>query len=262
VYDRGPPNRDREPPAIEHIDPYRLGSLGDLIELLLAGWQIEHLHYADRCGLEGGEDVPGAFFGLTRSDQHEHMYLVDDGRSMSHRALLGLFRDHPHVWKHRNGRQIEHLTVPEAPPRPPEQWGDVPESFPAGIALCPTTLRGVVCVNQTQSIDGVTLALTSLERYEGGARAHYLCHAPERRFRDEAGALDAIAVDDQGRMYRVAPLERRQRGFRIEGSLVLAPAVPHDARTLTLTIGTLGPGADDRGVPGPWVFPIPLDTQS
>jgi hypothetical protein len=220
------------------------------------------MHYADRCDLDGARGGPAAFFALCRSDQSRHLFLVDDGRALSHRSLLALFREHPHVWKHRSARSIgETSAVPEAPPRAPEEWGTVEEPFPASLDLSPTTLRGVVCVNQTQSIDGVTLAVTSLERFAGGARAHYLCHAPGRRFREEAGALDAIAVDDGGRMYRVAALERRQRGIRIEGSLALGPAVPADARMVTITIGTLGPDAGGEGLPGPWVFPIPLDAR-
>ncbi|MCC6833019.1 MAG: hypothetical protein IT200_16925 [Thermoleophilia bacterium] len=245
--------------VIEHTDAYRLGSLQDLMELLVDGWQIEHLHYADRCGLAGGPDDPAAFFGLTRAEQHEHLYLVDDGRSMSHRTLIGMFRDHPHVWKHRSGSALRDFTVPESPPRPPDVWGQVPEPFPEALTVCPTTLRGVVCVNQTQSMDGVTLAVTTLERFAEGARAHYLCHAPDRRFREDTAAMDAIAVDDGGRMYRVAPVARVRRGARIEGTLAIAPAVPAGVGLLTLTIGTLGPGAEGPGAPGPWVFPIPLD---
>jgi hypothetical protein len=260
VYDR-PVVNGRGSPPIEHTDAYRLGSLSDLVELLVDGWQIEHLHYADRCGLAGGPDAPGAFFGLARSEQREHLYLVDDGRSMSHRTLIAMFREHPHVWKHRSGSGVPEFTVPESPPRPPELWGTVEEPFPDTLTLCPTTLRGVLCVNQTQSMDGVTFAVTSLERFADGARAHYLVHAPERRFRDDTGAMDAIAVDDAGRMYRVAQLEHTHRGTRIEGALAIAPAIPAGARTLTLTIGTLGPGQEGRGAPGPWVFPIPLDAQ-
>lgn len=258
----GAPGTARGSLTIEHQDAYRLGSLTDLLELLVDGWHIEHLHYADRCGLAGGPDAPAAFFGLTRSEQREHLYLVEDGRSMSHRSLIAMFREHPHVWKHRSGSALRDFTVPESPPRPPEVWGTVPEPFPDALMLCPTTLRGVVCVNQTQSMDGVTMAVTALERYADGARAHYLCHAPERRFRDDAAAMDAIAVDDGGRMYRVASLQRNQRGARIEGSLAIAPAVPAGASLLTLTIGTLGQGAEGPGAPGPWVFPIPLDPQA
>ena len=41
--------------------------------------------------------------------------------------------------------------------------------------------------------------------------------------------------------------------------LALAPAIPTDARTITITIGNLGPSASGDRQPGPWVFPITLD---
>ena len=36
-------------------EPYRLGSLGDLVELLVDGWEITQMHYSENCG---GLDVP------------------------------------------------------------------------------------------------------------------------------------------------------------------------------------------------------------
>ncbi len=224
------------------------------------GWQISHLRYADHSDAPGAPVSPAAFLGLERADQATWIYILDDGRSLSHRSLIALFRDHPNVWKHRSGTQIDRATpAPDGPPVPAEQWGGDAEALPREVDLSPTGLRGVICVNQSQAIDGVTVAITSLERFADGARAHYLCHAPGRRFREQAGALDAIAVDDAARMYRVASLTRRQRGNRIEGSLALAPAIPPQARTLTITIGNLGPSATGVPEPGPWVFPIALD---
>jgi hypothetical protein len=234
--------------------------LTDLVGLLLDGWQIAHLRYADHCDVPGGPVAPAAFIGLERSDSQAWIVIIDDGRSLSHRSLIMLFGDHPNVWKHRSGAHIDRaMPAPDTPPLPAEQWGAVPDAFSGDLDLSPAGLRGVVCVNQSQAIDGVTVAITSLERFADGARAHYLCHAPGRRFREQAGALDAIAVDDAARMYRVASRTRRQQGNRIEGSLVLVPAVPHDARTLTITIGNLGPGSDGEPQPGPWVFPIGLE---
>src|SRR5688572_31607127 len=79
---------------------YKLGSLGDLVELLIDGWQIEHLHYADRCGQASGGSPAGAFIELTRPDQGRYgLYIQDDGRAFSHRALVALFRESPHIWK-------------------------------------------------------------------------------------------------------------------------------------------------------------------
>jgi hypothetical protein len=242
------------------MTPYELSSLNDLLRMLIDGWQISHLRYADHCDAPGAPTAPAAFLGLVRADQQAWIYILDDGRSLSHRSVIALFRDHPNVWKHRSGAHIDlEMPVPEAPPVPAEEWGAIPDAFPGEVDLSPAGLRGVVCVNQTQSIDGVTVAITSVERFADGARAHYLCHAPGRSFRAQAGALDAIAVDDAARMYRVASLARRQHGNRIEGSLALAPAIPTDARTITITIGNLGPSASGDRQPGPWVFPITLD---
>jgi hypothetical protein len=231
--------------------------------MLMDGWQIVHLRYADHCDAPGAAVVPAAFVGLERSDRQAWIYILDDGRSLSHRSLVALFREHPNVWKHRSGAQIDRaMPARPTPPIPAEQWGAIPKAFPREVDLSPTGLRAVVCVNQSQSIDGVTVAITSLERFADGARAHYLCHAPGRRFREQAGALDAIAVDDSARMYRVEPLTRRQRGNRIEGALALAPVIPPHVRTLTITIGNLGPSANGDRQPGPWVFPIALDASS
>jgi hypothetical protein len=237
--------------------------LTDLVVMLMDGWQVSQLRYADHCDEPGAPVSPAAFIGLERADQQAWIYILDDGRSLSHRSLIGLFRDHPSVWKHRSGAQIDRaMPARDTPLVPAEQWSAIPDVFPAEIDLSPAGLRGVLCVNQSQAIDGVTVAITSLERFADGARAHYLCHAPGRRFREQAGALDAIAVDDAARMYRVASLARRQHGNRIEGSLALAPAIPLDARTLTITIGNLGPSANGDRQPGPWVFPISLDAST
>lgn len=228
--------------------------------MLVDGWQVEHLHYADRCSLDGADGCPAAFIVLVRADTREHIYIVDDGRAYSHRSLIALFREHPHVWKRRSsGLHEMAATVPPGPPREAKEWGEIPEPFPDALDMSPGSLRGVVPVNQTQSVDDTTIALTSLERFERGARAHYLCHAPEARIREELGALDVIAVDDSGRLYRVEPCARVQRGNRITGALALAPALPADTRQVTITIGTLGHDGSGDSLPGPWVFPIALE---
>ena len=263
MYHRDWRARPKGRPIDLDTNPYELSSLTDLVGLLMDGWQISHLRYADHCDAPGAVVSPAAFLGLERADQQAWIYILDDGRSLSHRSLIALFREHPNVWKHRSGAQIDRaMPAPEVPPVPAEQWSTLRDALPGEVDLSPTGLRGVICVNQSQAIDGVTVAVTSLERFADGARAHYLCHAPGRRFREQAGALDAIAVDDAARMYRVASLTRRQRGNRIEGSLALAPAIPLDARTLTITIGNLGPSASGEPQPGPWVFPISLDASA
>lgn len=229
------------------------------MELVLDGWQVEALHYADTCLLEGAAGGPAAFVVLVRADAREHIYIADDGRALSHRSLIGMFREHPHVWKRRStGLGELSGEVPSTAPQLAEEWGSVPEPFPEALDLSPGTLRGVVPVNQTQSVDDVTISITCLERFEHGARVHYLCHAPDARAREELGAIDVIAVDDSGRLYRVAPAERIQRGNRITGSLAVAPCVPAGTRQVTITIGTLGHHTGGS-VPGPWVFPIPLE---
>lgn len=246
--------------AIDPESPYRLGSLADLVGLLLDGWQVAHLHYADACHLEGARGGPAAFVVLSRADGLEHLYIVDDGRALSHRSLVAQFREHPHVWKRRStGIHELAATVPAAPPLAAEEWGEVPPAFPDGLDLSPASLRGVCVVNQTQSVDDVTITITSLERFDQGARVHYLCHAPAQKARAELGALDVIAVDDGGRLYRVAPAGRTQRGNRIVGTLAMAPAIPADVRAVTVTIGTLGHDGSGAELPGPWVFPITLE---
>ncbi len=255
------PTKER---PISSQSPYRLGSLGDVVHLLVEGWQVERLHYADTCSYEGADGCPAAFISLTRADARESLYVVDDGRAYSHRSLVALFREHPHVWKRRttgSGAEEAAASVPPGPPQAAGEWGEVPRPFPEALDFSPAALRGVVPVNQTQSIDDTTIALTCIERFERGARAHYLCHAPEARAREALGAIDVIAVDDQGRLYEVAPWGRTQRGNRITGSLALAPAVPAGSRRLTITIGTLGHDGPGDSLPGPWVFPIPLDAQ-
>ncbi len=71
--------------------------------------------------------------------------------------------------------------------------------------------------------------------------------------------LDVIAVDDAGRLYRVAGVESRPEGNSLEGALVVAPAIPRDVRLLTVSIGTVWDTHEGLvQTPGPWVFPIPL----
>lgn len=235
--------------------PYELASLGDLLEMIVDGWRVSRLHFADRSSVAG---PPAAYFGLTRGPgETRGVYVPDDGRAFSHHALVELFRESPGVWKHRSPDSI-------APPdaehtEPPEAWGEVPEPFPAALALGPASLRDVVPVNQIQSIGGLDIAMVSLERHDSGARLRYMAHASDARTRSEMCVLDVIAVDDAGRLYRVAGAESRPEGNRLEGALLVAPAIPADVRRLTVTIGTVWQdGEGESQVSGPWVFPIPL----
>lgn len=233
---------------------YQLASLGDLMELLAEGWRIDALHYADRSEAAG---PPAAYFSLRgRAGARRGVYVPDDGRALSHHALVELFREHPGVWKHRSYASV-------APPgtdadESPEEWGEVPEPFPEALALVPATLRAVVPVNQAQSAGGLDIALVALERHDGGARLGFMCHASDARTRAEMRVLDVVAIDDAGRRYRVASSEGRCEGNRLHGHLLVAPAIPDAVRRLTVTVGTVREDDGRRAVSGPWVFPIPL----
>lgn len=241
-------------------DRYKLGSLGDLIELIVDGWQVEHLHYADSCGSGAEAGRAAAFIELKRSDQGRYgIYIPDDGRAFSHRALISLFRERPHIWKHRSAERIHQLAAdqPMADPREPEEWGEVVEPFPQGLVFSPGTLRGVAAINRTESIDEVTVTLTAIERYQQGARIRYLAHTADAKRRKQlGGAPDVLVVDEQGRRYRTGSLDGRRDGNRAEGILVVAPGIPRDVNVLTVTVGSIGDGRD--AIMGPWVFPIQL----
>jgi hypothetical protein len=234
---------------------FELASLGDLMELLLDGWRIDRLNYADRSGAAG---PPAAFVDLVRgAGERRAVYIPDDGRALSHRALVGLFRETPGIWKHRSPDAIPPPETDAA--TPPEEWGEVPEPFPLALAFAPATLRAVVAVNQVQSVEGLDMALTSLERFDDGARLRFMCRASDAATRRRMNVLDVIAVDDRARLYRVAIAESRPQGNRLEGAFALAPAIPEDVGLLTVTVGTIGDEeAAQRAVPGPWVFPIRL----
>ena len=234
---------------------FELASLGDLVELLIDGWRIDRLHYADRSGASG---PPAAFFDLVRGPgERRAVFIPDDGRALSHRAVVSLFRESPVIWKHRSPDAID---PPEAGvPVPVQDWGTVPEPFPQALVFGPSTLRQVVPVNQVQSIEGLDIALTSLERHDDGARLRYMCRASDADPRKRTSVLDVIAVDDAGRLYRVAPAESDPEGRRPDGAFALAPAIPEDVALLTVTVGTVGDEARlEDCVQGPWVFPIRL----
>lgn len=234
---------------------YELAGLGDLMELIVNGWRISHLHYADR---SEGAGPPAAVFDLTRgADERLGVYVPDDGRAFSHRALVELFRESPGVWKYRTPDAIP--PVPPADATPVAEWAEVSEPFPEGLAFGPATLKEVVPVNQVQSVSGLDIAMVALERHEGGGRLRYMCHASSALEPTEMCLLDLIAVNDAGRLYRVAGVERRPEGNRLEGALVVAPTIPPDVRLLTVSIGTVWDTHEGLvQTPGPWVFPIPL----
>lgn len=234
---------------------YELAGLGDLLAMIVEGWRVSRMHFADRA-TPGGPAA--AYFALTRGPgESRGVYVPDDGRAFSHRALVELFRESPEIWKHRSPGT---MPAPGAdPPDAIDVWGEVPEPFPDALALVPSTLREVVPVNQIQSAGGLDVALVALERHDAGARIRYICHAADGRPRSEVCMLDVLAVDDAGRRYRTACVEGSPEGGRLEGALLLAPAVPQAVQRLTVTVGTIwGDGEGARQTSGPWVFPIPL----
>ena len=127
----------------QHIsteERYRLGSLGDLVELLVDGWQIEHLHYADHCGMDGrGTGPPRPSSSSTRPDQGRYGL---SSRTMAGRSRTGrsvaLFRERPRSGSTARGPHPRHgRRRPMAVPGEPDGWGEVPEPFPGALAFGP-----------------------------------------------------------------------------------------------------------------------------
>ena len=117
----------------------------------------------------------------------------------------------------------------------------------------------MVPINQVQSIEGLDIALVSLERHDDGARLRFMCRASDVATRRRMSVLDVIAVDDAARLYRVACAESVPEGNRLDGAFAVAPAIPEDVGLLTVTVGTVvDEGRPQDSVPGPWVFPIRL----
>ncbi len=234
-------------------EAHHLGSLGDLVEFLIDGWRIEAMHYADRSGPGGADGAPAAFFDLSRGlDERYRICIPDDGRTLSHRALVTAFRERPQIWKHRSPASIPRPADDAL--RPVEEWGPVVEPFPAALEIGPTTLRDVVRIHQIQTVDGTTIALTHLERHTSAALARFLVDDPDG---GPVETGDLLVVDDVGRIYQAASLACRTLPGGVDCAVAIAPQIPADVRTLTLTVGTLGLRSSGRAE-GPWVFPIPL----
>ena len=159
------------------------------MEMIIDGWQVDRLHYAEDSAL--GEDdahVPAAFVELVRPDQGRYGIVIpDDGRALSHRALISMFRECPHIWKHRGADRIHQMAadVPMATPFAQPGWAEVVDPFPGALVFSPGTLRGVDVIDQVQAAGQMTLAITSLERYRDGARARFMVQAPEARKRKQ-----------------------------------------------------------------------------
>lgn len=230
----------------------RLQSLGDLMALIVEGWRVERTYYVDRVR---GSGPPAAYFDLVRKPgELLRIHVPDDGRTFSHHALVSLFRESPHVWKHRAPEMIPPLEGPA-----PDEWGEVPEGFPHRAGFPPSTLCRVVAVNQVQCIEDLHIALTALECHRDRARLRYVAHASDPTTRRQMTVLDVAVVDDRGRRYVVDSGDARAEGNHLNGAIAIAPAIPDDVRHLTVTIGTVADG-DGEGLRalGPWVFPIAL----
>lgn len=240
---------------------YRPGSLGDLVELIVDGWQVDRLHYADDCALgEGDAHVPAAFIELVRPDQGRYgLYIPDDGKAFSHRALISLFRECPHIWKHRGADRIHQMAaeVPMATPHEQVEWSALVEPFPGALVFSPGTLRAVDVIDQVQSVAGITIALTTLERYRDGARLRFLLQAPDARKRRQMQLLDVVVTDDRGRRYTTALLDEHHDRDRLDGAYAIGPGIPTDASELLVRIGAVGDARKpDEAARGPWEFGV------
>ncbi len=246
------------------VDRYRRGSLGDLIQLVIDGWEITHLHYGDVCGdPETTAESPAAFIVLRRPDSGlRALYIPDDERTLSHRGLVELFRQSPRIWKHRTADAVRARLreyVEAETLRRPEEWGAVLDPADLPMDARPEELVDVIGLGQVETIEGVTVAVLSIERYRSFSRVRYLAHTVGSISRGSLAALDVLVVDNVGRRYRSASMGVERAGSRLEGVIALTPGIPRDVTALTVTIGTLGVSGPD-GHLGPWVFPLVLPT--
>ena len=197
-----------------------------------------------------------------RADQGRYgIYIPDDGKAFSHRALISLFRECPHIWKHRSAERIHQMAqdVPMATPHDSDEWGEVVEPFPGALVFSPGTLRSVIAIDQTGSVGDVTVAFTVLERYADGGRLRFMIQSGEVRKRKHMHLVGLEITDDRGRSYRTAVLEDSHEGNRVEGALALAPAIPRDVSDLTIRVAGVGdPRKPDDAAGGPWVFPVQM----
>ncbi len=246
------------------VDRYRRGSLGDLMQLVIDGWEITHLHYGDVCGDPGMEiESPAAFVILRRPDSGlRGIYIPEDERALSHRGLIDLFRQSPRIWKHRTAeavRQRMKELIEAETSRESEAWGHVLDPADLPMDVQPTELVDVIGLGQVETIEGVTVAVLSIERYRSFSRVRYLAHTVGHLRGGSLAALDVLVVDNRGRRYRSASVGVERAGSRLEGVIALTPGIPRDVTALTVTIGTLGASGPD-GHLGPWVFPVVLPT--
>ncbi|MSO44860.1 MAG: hypothetical protein EXQ74_06120 [Thermoleophilia bacterium] len=231
--------------------------------MIVDGWQVDRLHYADDSGLTDTDPhVPGAFIELVRADQGRYgIYIPDDGKAFSHRALISSFRECPHIWKHRSAERIHLMAqdIPMATPGEHDGWTPVVDPFPGALIFSPATLRGVTAIDQTRVVGDVTIVLTTLERYRDGARLRFLAQSPEIRKRKNLQLVGIEIIDSHGRTYTSALLNDHHDANRVEGAYAIGPAIPTDTEEITITVAALGdPKEESEATPGPWIFHVQL----
>lgn len=231
--------------------------------MIIDGWQVDRLHYADDCAMSDDDPhVPAAFIELVRPDQGRYgIYIPDDGKALSHRALISLFRECPHIWKHRGADRIHQMAadVPMATPYEQADWSEVVDPFPGAVVFSPGTLRGVDAIDQTQSIAEVTVALTALERYRDGARLRFLIQAPDSRKRKQMQLIGLEVTDDRGRRYTTALLDENHDGSRLDGVYAIGPGIPADAGEISVRIAAIGDvKKESEATQGPWAFDVQI----
>ncbi len=249
--------------AIATEERYRPGSLADLIEMIVDGWQVDRLHYAEDSALSADDPhVAAAFIELVRPDQGRYgIYIPDDGKAFSHRALITLFRECPHIWKHRGADRIHQMAVdvPMATPYEQAEWGEVVDPFPGALIFSPGTLRGVNAIDQTQAVGAMTIALTTLERYRDGARLRFLVQAPDARRRKSLQLIGLEVTDDSGRAFATALIDDHHDGNRVDGAYAIGPGIPAEVRGITVRIAAVGdPRRESEATAGPWTFAVQL----
>ena len=134
------------------------------------------------------------------------------------------------------------------------------------------TLRRVVPIGQSQTRGATKLTLASLELYNDGSRLVYSIRRP--RAEEPKSLLERSLMygfprtlwevaDDRSRVYTIARDGGGGGGAEWRFEAVIEPAIPDEAKQLTLTCSQVhweahGVGTRSRTQAGPWRFEIPL----
>ena len=207
------------------VDRYRRGSLGDLIQLVIDGWEIVHLHYGDVCGDPGMEvDSAAAFVILRRPDSGlRGIYIPDDERTLSHRGLVEIFRQSPRIWKHRTADAVRQRLKEQIES---ESTRDRRNGTSSIRRTCrwtqPTELVDVIGLGQVETIEGVTVACSPSNATAPSPRPLSGAHRGQHEPRVARGP-GRLVVDNVGRRYRSASVGV-ERPEAPEGVIALTPA--------------------------------------